>query len=65
MITKQTDFISVTFIGMLIFYLKNRPMLVATLVCGTVALLASPMPNKLGLLLAALAGIVAGVWTEV
>jgi predicted branched-subunit amino acid permease len=65
MITKQTDFISVTFIGMLIFYLKNRPMLVATLVSGTVALLASPMPNKLGLLLAALAGIVAGVWTEV
>lgn len=55
---------SVTFIGMLIPYLKNQPMAVASLVSGTVALLTYSMPNKLGLLLAALAGIIAGVWAE-
>lgn len=56
---------SVTFLGMLIPYLRNRPMVVATFVSGTVALLTYSMPNKIGLLLAALAGIVAGMWAEV
>lgn len=56
---------SVTFLGMIIPYLKNRPMVVATVVSSTVALLTYSMPNKLGLLLAALAGIIAGICSEV
>lgn len=55
---------SVTFIGMLIPYLKNKPMAVAAFTSGTVALLTYSIPNKLGLLLAALAGILTGVWAE-
>jgi 4-azaleucine resistance transporter AzlC len=54
----------VTFIGMVIPYLKTRPMVVTVLVSGIVALLAQPLPHKLGLILAALAGIAAGVIVE-
>lgn len=54
----------VTFIGMVVPYLKNRPMLAAVVVSGVVAMLAYPMPNKLGLILAAVAGIVAGILVE-
>ncbi len=55
---------SVTFIGMVIPYLRNKPMVVSVLVSGTVALLTYPLPNKVGLILAALAGIVAGILAE-
>ncbi|MEO0408654.1 MAG: AzlC family ABC transporter permease [Cyanobacteria bacterium P01_A01_bin.135] len=55
---------SVTFIGMVIPYLKTRPMGLAVVVAGVVAVLAAPLPHKLGLILAALAGIGAGVWSE-
>ena len=55
---------SVTFIGMVIPYLKNKPMVIAVVVAGTVALLTASMPNKLGLMLAAFAGIGAGVISE-
>jgi len=55
----------VTFIGMVIPYLKNRPMWATTVAAGGVALMAYPLPNKLGLILAALAGIAAGVIVEV
>ncbi len=55
----------VTFIGMVIPYLKNRPMWATTIVAGVVALLAYPLPHKLGLILAALAGIAAGVVVEI
>ncbi|MBI1877855.1 MAG: AzlC family ABC transporter permease [Chloroflexi bacterium] len=54
----------VTFIGMVVPYLKNRPMLAAVLVSGLVSMLAYPLPNKLGLILAAMAGIVTGIITE-
>ncbi len=54
----------VTFIGMVIPYLKNRPMWAAVVVAGGVALLAYPLPHKLGLIVAALAGILAGVIAE-
>lgn len=50
----------VTFIGMVVPYLKSRPMAATALVAGVVAVLAHPLPNKLGLILAALAGIGAG-----
>ena len=54
----------VTFIGMIVPYLKNRPMLATVWVSGVVALLAYHMPHKLGLIVAALAGIAAGVVIE-
>jgi 4-azaleucine resistance transporter AzlC len=54
----------VTFIGMVIPYLKNRPMWTTTITAGGVALVAYPLPHKLGLILAALAGIAAGVTVE-
>lgn len=54
----------VTFISLVVPYLKNRPMWAAVIVSGVVAILAYPMPNKLGLILAAVAGIVAGIVTE-
>jgi hydrogenase/urease accessory protein HupE len=49
---------------MVVPYLKNRPMLAAVIVSGLVAVLAYPLPNKLGLILAAVAGIAAGIGTE-
>lgn len=54
----------VTFLGMVVPYLKSRPMLAAVVVSGVVAVLAYPMPNKLGLIVAAVAGIVAGMVAE-
>jgi 4-azaleucine resistance transporter AzlC len=54
----------VTFISMVVPYLKNRPMLAAVIVSGLVAVLAYPLPNKLGLILAAVAGIIAGIVVE-
>ena len=54
----------VTFIGMLVPMIKDRPGLIAVLVAGVVALVANGFPNNFGLILAALAGIVAGVVAE-
>jgi 4-azaleucine resistance transporter AzlC len=54
----------VTFIGMVVSYLKNRPMVATVIVAGVVAVLAHPLPNKLGLIMAALAGIGAGILVE-
>ncbi|MEW5958422.1 MAG: AzlC family ABC transporter permease [Chloroflexota bacterium] len=54
----------VTFIGMVISYLKNRAMVATVLVAGATALLAYGMPHKLGLIVAALAGIIAGLVVE-
>ncbi|HBQ97847.1 MAG TPA: branched-chain amino acid ABC transporter permease, partial [Cyanobacteria bacterium UBA11691] len=55
---------SVTFIGMIVPYVKTKPMAISTLVSGMVALLAYPLPHKLGLIVAAIAGITAGVLSE-
>ncbi len=54
----------VTFIGMVIPYLKNRPMWASVIVAGVVSIVAYPLPHKLGLLLAALAGIMVGLFVE-
>ena len=51
---------SVTFIGMIIPYIKSSPMVVTVVVSGIVSLLAYRLPHQLGLIVAALAGIVAG-----
>ncbi|MGJ3253337.1 MAG: AzlC family ABC transporter permease [Elainellaceae cyanobacterium] len=55
---------SVTFIGMVIPYLKTKPMWLAVAAAGGVALVAYPLPHKLGLVAASLAGIGAGIWSE-
>jgi predicted branched-subunit amino acid permease len=50
-----------TFIGMVIPYLRNRPMVVAVVVTGIVSVLANGLPHKLGLMVAAIAGVAVGV----
>jgi 4-azaleucine resistance transporter AzlC len=54
----------VTFIGIVVPLVKSRPMLVCALVSSVVALLANPLPNKGGLMVAAFAGIAAGIFFE-
>ena len=53
-----------TFIAMVVPVLKNRPMIAAALSAGIVSLLAYSLPFKLGLILAALTGIVVGTVLE-
>jgi predicted branched-subunit amino acid permease len=53
-----------TFIAMVVPVLKSRPMIAAALSAGIVALLAYSLPFKLGLILAALTGIVVGTILE-
>jgi 4-azaleucine resistance transporter AzlC len=55
---------TVTFIGIVVPLVKTRPFLVCVIVSGVTALLTYPMPNKLGLMIAALVGIVAGMIAE-
>jgi len=53
-----------TFIAMVIPVLKGRPYIAAALSAGLVALVAYSLPFKLGLILAALVGIVVGTFLE-
>ena len=53
-----------TFIAMVIPALKNRPMVAAAVSAGLVAVLANSLPFKLGLILAALTGILVGTVLE-
>lgn len=53
-----------TFIGIVVPLLRTRPMLVAALVAGAVAVAFHALPYKLGLMLAALAGVTAGILAE-
>lgn len=52
------------FIGMVLPYLKDKPNYVAVLVSGASALLFYGLPHKLGLIIATVLGIVAGVVAE-
>jgi len=54
----------VTFIGMLIPLIKNRPMVVATVAAGLSAVAFYNLPNKLGLFAAAVVGVIAGMIAE-
>jgi 4-azaleucine resistance transporter AzlC len=56
--------LALTFIALLVPTIKDRPSLAAALSAGAVAVLAYPLPYKLGLILAALTGITLGVWLE-
>lgn len=63
--TLGLDFAMVaTFAAIVALQLRDRPVLFAALVAGTVALLARGLPYKLGLMLAAAAGVGAGVLAE-
>ena len=52
------------FIGMVIPYLKDRPHVCAALAAGICALLFNGLPHKLGLIVASIVGILAGVAAE-
>ncbi len=52
---------SVTFLGMVVPYLKSKPILVAVLVSSVLAIVSYDFPHKLGLLFASFAGISVGV----
>jgi 4-azaleucine resistance transporter AzlC len=54
----------VTFTGMLVPLLKTRPVLAAVVVAGVVSVITFPLPNKIGLIIAALAGVAAGMIAE-
>jgi 4-azaleucine resistance transporter AzlC len=55
---------AVTFIGIVVPLLTTRPMLAAAAVAGVVALLAHGLPSQFGLIIAAVAGIAAGVLAD-
>ena len=56
---------AVTFIGIVVPLLTSAPYWAAAVTAGVVVVLANPLPYKLGLMLAALAGIVVGVVLDV
>ncbi|RFO95862.1 branched-chain amino acid ABC transporter permease [Rhodoferax lacus] len=63
--TLGLDFAMVaTFAAIVALQLHARPVLFAALVAGAVALLARGLPYKMGLMLAAVAGVAAGVCAE-
>lgn len=53
-----------TFIAMVVPVLKNRPAVAAALSAGAVALLAFSLPYRLGLIVAAIVGIIVGTLLE-
>jgi 4-azaleucine resistance transporter AzlC len=53
-----------TFIGIAVPMMRTCPQVASAVVAGVVALLTWELPYKLGLIAAALAGIVVGVWLE-
>jgi 4-azaleucine resistance transporter AzlC len=57
-------FLPLTFIALVVPALRDRAAVLAALVAGVVGLLAMNLPLKIGLLLAALAGIIAGMLAE-
>lgn len=56
--------LALTFIGIVVPMLHDRPMLAAALAAGVMALLAHSLPYNLGLMAAALTGILVGLWLE-
>jgi 4-azaleucine resistance transporter AzlC len=54
-----------TFTGMLIPFIKNRAALISVLVAAMSAVLTYGLPNKLGLIVAAVLGVIAGLVAEI
>lgn len=55
---------SVTFIGLLIPYLNNKPMIIGVVVSGIMALVFHSLPYNLGLIVATLLGVISGISAE-
>ena len=55
----------VSFIGIVMPLLNSRPYWAAAVIAGVVAVVANPLPYKLGLMLAALAGIAVGLVLDI
>jgi len=63
--TWSLDFtLALTFIALVVPALKDRPNIASAASAGIVAVAASGLPYKLGLMLAALVGILVGLWAE-
>ncbi len=56
--------LALTFIALVVPALKDRPSLAVAFTAGIVAVLAAGWPYRLGLMAAALSGILAGLWVE-
>jgi predicted branched-subunit amino acid permease len=56
--------LALTFIALVVPALKDRPAVVAAIVAGVIALVAYPLPYKLGLIAAAFGGIISGLVSE-
>jgi 4-azaleucine resistance transporter AzlC len=56
--------LALTFIALVVPALKDRPAVVAAIVAGIIALVAYPLPYKLGLIAAAFGGIISGLISE-
>ena len=56
--------LALTFIALLVPTLKDRPSLLVAVSSGLVAVAAYSFPYKLGLVLAAITGIIVGLWAE-
>ncbi len=54
----------IAFIGMTIPFVRNMPMVVCVLTAGTCGLLTVGLPYKLGIIISALAGVLAGLLAE-
>lgn len=55
---------TVTFLGIIVPMIVNRPMLLCAVAAGVTAVIANPLPHKLGLMVAALVGIAVGYVAE-
>ena len=56
--------LALTFIALVVPYLRDKPSVLAALVSGFTAIIAFHSPYKLGILVAAMAGIMVGVFSE-
>ena len=56
--------LALTFIAIVVPALKDRPSVLAAVAAGIVAILTAGLPYKLNLIVAAIAGILVGLWSE-
>jgi 4-azaleucine resistance transporter AzlC len=56
--------LALTLIALVVPSLKDRPSILAAISAGTVAILTAGLPYKLNLIVAAIVGIIIGLWSE-
>ena len=54
----------ITFIGMIIPFVKTKPLFLAVLTAGAASLLTVGLPHRLGIFVSALLGVLAGLFSE-